>query len=219
MGLPAERMGGEVVALNLEIEQPLIDGHSIHGFRSGGGLRVIRIENKDGELVGYGEAPQAEEAVAHAALDYQLGHEDYLRQYSDENSRYSHNLTGTTEISSPLDEHLRRGHTLDVGFSDGQIEVTLSGLDHAPDVPEEVHNTVKATGEPTTWQERGITYSITLSKFPNGEPCVSMKAIDNPDNLDPWMFRYTRIGQAETFDAAVDEAFEAPQVEVMQPRN
>lgn len=219
MSLPAEHLGGEVVSLNPKIEQPLIDGHSIHGFSSGGGLRVVRIETKDGELVGYGEAPQVEEAVAHAALDYQLGHEDYSRQYSGEEARYTHYLTGTTEISSPLDGHLRWGHTLDVVSRDGQVEVTLSGLDQTPNVPQEVHDTVRATGEPATWQERGITYSITASSFPNGEPCTSMKAVDNPENLDPWMFSYSRTGRAETFEAAVAQAFEAPQVEVMQPRS
>lgn len=219
MDLPAERMRGEVVALNPKIEQPLIDGNSIYGFSSGGGLRVIRIETEDGKLVGYGEAPQVEEAVAHAALDYQLGHEDYSRQYSGEGARYPHYLTGTTEISSPLDGHLRWGHTLDVSYRDSQVEVTLSGLDDTPTVPEEVHEAVRSTGEPITWQERGITYSITASRFPNGEPCTSMEVVDNPNNLNPWMFRYSRTGQADTFEAAVAEAFEAPQVEVMQPRN
>lgn len=215
MSLPAEGLGGEIVSFDAKIEQALIDGHNVHAFSSGGGLRVIRIEATDGNLVGYGEAPQVEEAVAHAALDYQLGHEDYSKQYSGEDSRYPHYLTGTTELSSPLDAHLRWGHTFDAKSKDGKIEVTLSGLDHTPDVPQEVHDAVLATGEPVSWEERGVSYEITRSQFPNGEPCTSMRATQTPDGVDPWMFRYTRSGVADTLEAAVADAFEAPQVELM----
>jgi hypothetical protein len=216
MSIHAEGLGGEVVAFDAKIEQPLIDGHMIHAFSSGSGLRVIRIETNDGELVGYGEAPQVEDAVAHAALDYQLGHEDYSRQYGDEDARYIHYLTGTHELSSPLDAHLRWGYTFDAKNKDGKVEVTLSGTEHTPDVPEGVHDTVRMTGKPATWEERGVIYEITLGgRFSNGKPCTSMRPIHTPEGVNAWMFRYTRLGIADTFESAVADAFEAPQVEIM----
>jgi hypothetical protein len=38
------------------LEKALNDGAKIHIFRSGGGLRVIRVEKK-GKLISYGEHP------------------------------------------------------------------------------------------------------------------------------------------------------------------
>jgi len=48
MGMESERSGGEVVPVAAEIEKPLRDGHTIHAFSTGGGLRAIRITNPEG---------------------------------------------------------------------------------------------------------------------------------------------------------------------------
>ncbi|MDB5163669.1 MAG: hypothetical protein JWS12_286 [Candidatus Saccharibacteria bacterium] len=215
--LPAVRLPGEVIALNPEIEQPLRDGHKMHAFSSGGGLRVIRIENNDGELVGYGEAPQVEEALEHAALDYQLGHEDYSQQYSGDNARHTHYLTGTTELSSPLDAHLRFGATFDAHKSaegDG-IVVSLAGIKFPPEVPDGLQERVTSTMEKETLEERGVTYSAEPYQFPGGEWGITVKVVANPNDVKTGFYHYTKSGEGQTFADAVADAFEAPETELM----
>lgn len=214
--LPVEVSSGEVVPLNPEIERALIDGHKIHGFSSGGGLRVIRIETEEGELVGYGEAPQVEEAIAHASLDYAFGHEPYEQQYSGDNSRHPHYLTGTQEISSPLDGHLRWGSTFDAVWSDGEVEVSLSGYANCGEVSAEIQEEIIATGKEVIFEERGITYKAVRGFFPgNGEANVTTSVVDNPEGRNAWMCRVVRLGTGLSLQAALAAAFEAPEIEEM----
>lgn len=216
--LPAVRQSAEVLPVRPEIEQPLRDGHKIHAFSSGGGLRVIRIEDQAGELVGYGEAPQVEGALEQAALDYQLGHESYEEQYSGDNARYPHYLTGTTELSSPLDAHLRWGATFDAHKArEGEgVVVTLSGIKFPPEVPEGLQDRVTSTMETETFEERGVTYSAEPYQFPgNGEWGITIKVVANPDGVNTSSYDYTKTGEGQTFAEAVAEAFEAPETELM----
>jgi hypothetical protein len=177
--LPAVRPSAEVMPARAEIEQPLRDGHNVHAFLSGSRLRVIRIEDQAGELVGYGEAPQVEDALAHAAQDYQFGHEAYEEQYSGDNARHPHCLTGTREVSSPLDEHLLKGATFDAHQSRGGIVVTLSGIQLSPRVSSDSHEQAAPRTDATLFHS------------------------------------YTKTGEGQTFEAAVVEAFEAPEVELL----
>lgn len=218
MALPIQPGSGEIVVHAAEIEQPLRDGHQLHAFSSGGGLRVVRIETTDGELVGYGEAPQVEEALVHAAKDYQLGHETYEQQYSGENSRYDHYLTGTTEVSSPLDGHLRRGLTVDArkGDDEGKIVVSLEHIKFPPEIPEGLQERVVLSMQPETFEERGVTYVATPYQFPgNGEWGISTRVIANPHDIPTTSYRCSQLGFGATFSEAVDAAFQAPEVEIM----
>lgn len=215
---PAVRQSAEVLPVIAEIEQPLRDGHKIHAFSSGSGLRVIHIEDQAGELVGYGEAPQVEEAIAHAALDYQLGHETYGQQYSGENARHPHYLTGTTGVSSPLDGHLFRGATFDAHKSrEGEgVVVTLSGIKFPPEVPDGLQERVTSTMGTETFEERGVTYSAEPYQFPgSGEWGITIKVVDNPNGVNTSFYNYTKTGEGTTFAEAVAGAFEAPETELM----
>jgi hypothetical protein len=215
--VPADGQSREIVTYNPEIEQPLRDGYRIHGFSSGGGLRVIRIEDIAGKLVGYGEAPQVEEALEHAALDYRLGHETYEQQYSGENARHVNYWTGTTEISSPLDGHLRFGATFDAQTNaEGEgIEVSLAGSKFPPEVPDGITEYVADTMESVTFRERGVTYLAEPCQFPNGDIGASIKVLSNPDNIDTSHYQYIKTGLGQTFTEAVTAAFDAPEVELM----
>lgn len=88
------------------IDKALRDGCRVRGFRSGGGLRVIRVEDAAGQLKGYGEHPNVLEALTHADEDYAAGKRPYEEVYG---KLYLHYLTGTTEVDSMLDGVLLRG--------------------------------------------------------------------------------------------------------------
>lgn len=107
------------------IDQALERGNRLHGFLSGGGLRVIRLE-LDGELKGYGEHPNVDEALIHASEDFSAGGRDYYEVYG---KLYPHYLTGSSEITSPLDGWLLRGRTIDAyRVYRGKVRVELTGM-------------------------------------------------------------------------------------------
>ena len=215
--LPANN-GPEIVPFHPEIEQGLRDGHSLHGFRSGGGLRVVYMENDKHETVAYGEAPHIEEALQHAALDYSLGHETYEQQYSGEQARYPHYLTGDTEASSLLDEKMRGGMKIEARRDprNNDIAVALSGMKHAPEIPAGLEDFVTSTGNPTTFEERGIVYGARRIYSASGDVGMEIHVLANPHNRRTNFYDYAKIAAGPTFVEAVAAAFEAPEVELME---
>lgn len=106
------------------LEQALRAGNKMHVFRSGGGLRVVRLEDKNQWLSGYGEHPSFEEAIKHAEEDYKAGCREYSTVYG---VLYDHYLTGSATPSSLLDEWILKGHTIDAWFENETYIVELSG--------------------------------------------------------------------------------------------
>lgn len=91
------------------IDQALERGGKIHSFRSGGGLRVFRLEI-DGKLKGYGEHPDALVAIQHLEEDLAAGGRPYGEVYG---VIHTHYLTGVSAPSCELDRWLLRGLNVD----------------------------------------------------------------------------------------------------------
>ncbi len=105
------------------IEKALKKGSKMHGFRSGGGLRVIRIEG-NGKLKGYGEHPNVEDALSHANEDLSFGGRIYNAVYGVIKPHY---LTGSSHTTSSLDEWLYVGNSFDAFVKGGEVVVELRG--------------------------------------------------------------------------------------------
>lgn len=96
------------------LEKALEGGAKIHIFRSGGGLRVVRIE-KEEKLVSYGEYPYFAGAMEHAENDFGM---DYKAQYSGTHSKHTHYLTGAYPMAHDIiDSYIFCGKTLDIFYS------------------------------------------------------------------------------------------------------
>ncbi len=214
--VPAPQNPHEVVPNHPEIEQALRDGHRLHGFRSGGGLRVINIENDAGETVAYGEAPHIEEALRHAAQDYALGHESYEKQYSGDNARYPHYLTGASEQSSPFDGEMSSGMKIDARRDprNNDIAVALSGTKFGPEIPDGLQDYVTSTGNAAQFVHRTITYEATPIRFASGDVGITTRVVANPNNLSTTVYDYAKIAAAPTFAEAIAAAFAAPEIEI-----
>jgi hypothetical protein len=200
------------------IDRALNEGNRLHGFRSGGGLRVIRLE-QEGKLTGYGEHPSADEALKHTDEDFLAGGRDYHEVYGKLNPHY---LTGSHEVTSPLDGWLLQGHTVDAHRTDeGNVRVELTGLTETRQ-PQAVLDQAKALRRPIVWMERGFTYETTYDPhlFPNGDEGHSTKVLDVPEGKDQhraWMYYRTKTGEGKAFNEALDKAFEAPDREIEDP--
>lgn len=199
------------------LEKGLREGLKLHAFRSGGGLRVVRIESKDADeqsLKGYGEHYAVEVALDHTAEDYESRHRPYEEVYG-EDKLYPHYLTGSSAPNSPLDLWLLKGSTFDAYVDKDQIVFELHGYEDTPH-PEGVQKRAMA-GETIQWSHRGYVYETAMSNFRGGHGGVSTRIVSSPEGKtsgsDPWMYKITKTGRAATLALAIQAAFDAPSVE------
>lgn len=183
------------------IEAGLRKGLRLHAFRSGGGLRVVRLDEE-----GYGEHYAVEVALDHAAESHLEGY-SYEDQYG-ENGLYTCYLTGSSSANSPLDYWLLRGQTFDayVDYDLKDIVFELKGYEFTP-YPEDLLDRAKA-GETLLWEHRGFTYELAPS---SGGGCTMRVIKGSPKNgADSSMYPIIKRGRASTLAEALAIALEAP---------
>ena len=197
-----------------QINKALKDGCRIHAFRSGGGLRVVRIEDSKGKLQGYGEHPYVSIALKHVDENYRTKL-SYSKQYSSRTSKYSHYLTGAYPTGTDmLDSWVYQGHTFDAYLKDKKIVVELDGCKN-DNIPSEIQNAVLETKKPMTWTDkRGITRLTKIYTFANGSEGTSSKVIDNPQNKKTVFYTIKKTGIGNTFEEAVKKAVIAEEIEI-----
>lgn len=196
------------------IHKALDQGHKLHAFSSGGGLRVVSLHNKKGKGVGYGEHPHVEEALNHCDEDFIAGCRPYGEVYGS-NGKYPHYLTGDTLSTSNIDYWIRAGHTFDCWKEGSIIVLVLSGYSELK-VPDWVEDKLKKS--PTVkWKDRGFVFVATEYTFPRGTKGMSIETLPDvrKDVKHATFYKITKTGKGSTFWNAMISAFEAPEVEVM----
>jgi hypothetical protein len=206
------------------IDQALRAGCRLHTFRSGGGLRVVRLENK-GKLKGYGEHPDIREALVHTCEDYIAGGRPYKEVYG---KIYPNYLTGSSSPSCELDIWVLHGHTFDAWMEGNDVVVELKGTAETKH-PDGLDERVRAEGK-VIWKNRGFTYRSSNSRFPNGEASISTEVIGYPDDIpdkdvvreimeerpnhvDAWSYHISKKATGDDLCTALNAAFKASEVE------
>lgn len=96
------------------LEAALKDNAVLHASRSGGGLRIVRLE-KDGKLLTYGEFPWFSGALSHAENDFGLS---YNEQYLGKDAKHLHYLTGASpDVQDIIDRFILCGDSVDIRYS------------------------------------------------------------------------------------------------------
>lgn len=180
------------------VHKALMNGNKLHAFRSGGGLRVVRV-GKDGNLLGYGEHPYIEEALRHCDEDIAAGGRDYHYVYG---KLYDHYYTGSSSPSSDLDKWILSGGTFDVVYENGKFVASLSQLEQVT-TPKDVMDRVLSTGKAENYTVLGLTYEASLSHFGNGKKCVSCRCLDVVTGRDAWFWDSVRTGESSTMMEAL----------------
>lgn len=173
------------------ISYALRDGAHLHGFRSGGGLRVIRLEKpRHGNLLGYGEHPYIEQAFDYCEEDIQAGTRNYKEVYG---VIHDHFLTGCSTPSSEVDRWMLAGRELDINFN-GDL-FTFDGKHSVNSIPRKVTDRVAQTRQAEWFKDhRGFLFEIIPFVFPgNGEHGSSAKTIVTPPGYQEHdAYRYER---------------------------
>ncbi len=196
------------------IETALARGCHLHAFLSGGGLRVIRVEDTDGTLKGYGEHPHVEDALAHANLDVEAGGRPYEEVYG---KQFPHYLTGDTKTTSGLDAWVRQGNTFDVRKEGDEFVFDLVGYGRF-DLPSNIQERMDKGEDNVEWDDdRGFRYCAKHSRFPNGDPAIMTSVVSQPDGVtgaDPWMWPIRKTGRGSSFWDAFNASWEATPMEI-----
>ncbi len=195
------------------IERALQEGCRLRGFRSGGGLRVIRIEKED-KCRGYGEHPNVDDALSHANEDFIAGgRSQYKEIYGVLKPHY---LTGSKHSTSYLDNWLLQGKTIDAYVQDGSVVVELQGL-FMVQTPDNIVNEVIRTGKTIRWENRGYLFESSSSAFPSGKPCCSSRTIKCPEGKsrsNDITYSIVKTGRGNEFFVALEHAYEAEPIEI-----
>lgn len=191
------------------IEDPLKDGNDLRCFSSGLGLQVARIEAPEGQLVGYGEASTIEVALMDAAENYRTG-EGYERQYRGPNARYPHQIYGSEESVSPLDEHLKRGGKLLARWACSAVVAGLYTLEQLP--TDDIINPL--------WELDNTEFPVVISQFGRAfmfypvERGLGIVALPRSDGSKDSCFAcVVQEGTGDTLRGAIDAAIIAEPVE------
>lgn len=208
------------------LSEALAAGSRLHAFRSGGGLRVVRLEadkpmqsqargmarmNGPEVLRGYGEHPHIEEALRIAGEDFVAGGRPYDKVYGVVEPKY---LTGSTSPSSPLDTWVLAGNTIDAWQDGDSIVVGLMGYARVK-MPPEVEAVAK--DRPIEWKARGFVFWSGPTQFPNGDPGITTKVIWPAEQLaqkTAFSYLVVRRGSGPDFRAAVAAALAAEETDV-----
>lgn len=186
-------------------------GCNLHAFRSGGGLRVIRLEKGD-KLFGYGEHPNVEDALRIAGEDFEAGGRPYDKVYGPIETPY---WTGSSSPSSDLDAWVLQGQTFDARPTPEGILVELVGYEDQPHPPAVMEAAKLAAVE---WEARGFRFRTSpAGRFATGEPAISTEVIGMPEGAtsnDAFHYRVSKQGVAATLEEAVALALAAPPVEI-----
>ncbi len=190
------------------IEAALADGGKMHAFLSGGGLRVIRIEKPQGNLVAYGEHPHVGEAFRITAEDYKAGGRPYKEVYGNVEP---HHETGDSCSEDELDKWVCRGCTFDAHCKDGNFVFELRGQEHFT-LPTGMEERVFRQGPVEFTDARGVVFVSSPARFPNGEKCCRTRAIRKPEGMredQVWSWSSVRRGEGGSLMEAMRGAFAA----------
>ena len=193
------------------LDAAIAAGATVRAFRSGGGLRVIRVERgaQGTKLVGYGEAPHLKDALRHADEDTSVGGRPYGEVYG---KAVPHYLTGAWPEGDPLDEWVFQGHGLRAVRNRGMVLATLSGTMDT-EFPQDVIDRVIASGRPEEFEARGMLYRMRPGSILPGS--VSLDCVrPSEDGRDPYTAYVLREGRAATLREALDLALAAEGREV-----
>lgn len=193
----------DIEKINLiETEKALAKGGNVHIFLSGGGLRVVCIEDKNKKSIGYGEHFCIEEALRHADEDLTC-YLSYEKKYSGKNAKYTHYYTGSSFASSNLDFYIRKGGTIDFSYNQNSKEFisVIHDYEHV-DIPEWVNQKCMAnkTAEfPYRDDETGIIYVCKAYQFPNSEWGTTQSVVFCPSVMKgkEYYRRVTKSGKSK----------------------
>ena len=206
--------------LDAKLTAALLKGHFLHGFCSGGGLRVFRMEKggKDGKLIGYGEHPNALEALSLLAEDLSKLGRAYRSVYG---KLYPHYLTGSSTPQGALDERILQGDSIDATAEGGQVVVVVAGYSEYHASKEILDRARAEPDSPVRHENRGCVFATVYhydvlagDRYPSGWTTSVVSLPKDMKHHRATMWRSTQTGRADTFFTALEKALVAPEVEV-----
>ena len=160
-------------------------GAKIHGFSSGGRVRVLRSDTEG--LIGYGEDADINEAFDELEKNFKTGKKGII---------YMTGGQPTTKFDAWVTYHSGYDITWNDKFQ--MVEIELNWIDFKGP-PKNISETVMKLGVPIIAKDLyGATWQVSPFIFPgNGELGTSARVIDKPENYKNTENRSMKIGACD----------------------
>ena len=199
------------------IEKALRDGYKIHGFRSGGGLRVLSMEKKGEKKTFYGESCNLNDALRILNDDIKAGGREYSKVYGKKETHY---LTGSyAREDDPLDAWVCGGNKFDVHFENnafvdsGQLMFVIDmSTEEDINTPKMILERVWKKFETVYWKVPGQTriFKSSPTRFADNSVGCSTATIPSRSGKEAndERIHVRRISKGESFEIALKVATE-----------
>jgi hypothetical protein len=173
------------------VSRSLSTGCKLRAFRSGGGLRVLRMEDELGILIGYGEHPNVSGAFRILVDDIIAGGRGYADVYGKIEPHY---IAGSASAEDAVDAWLLCGHKLEItGNIDGECTAHLEWLARFQ-VPELVKSAARKGATLRYKDERGVEFETGPYILPSGDRGITTRCVSKPSNVDDvWCWEKTKM--------------------------
>lgn len=189
------------------IETALKVGYTIHGFRSGGGLRVLSMKKAECKKEFYGESCDLQNALRILNDDVKDGGRKYEDVYDGKTEL--HYLTGSySSEDDAVDAWVCCGRKFDVHF-DGLFIIDMTESEDIP-TPKSIIERVQKNRETAYWKllKNKRIFKSSPVIFANGEVGCSTGPIggwSGKESIDE-RIKFERIATGETLEIALKNA-------------
>jgi hypothetical protein len=153
------------------IEKALRKGYPLHGFRSSGGLRVLRMDKSDEDRF-YAEAPNLRESLRILNDDIKASGREYSKVYGKKEPHY---LTGAyaSELDV-LDEWVCKGLKFDIKFENDMFVIDMSTKEDIK-IPQTILDEVYENKETIYWSIPDFhrVFESKYEPFHGGPSCLT----------------------------------------------
>lgn len=182
------------------IEEALQDGYKLHGFTSGGRLRVLTLEK--GKQTYYGEGVDFYAALRILGDDVIAGGRKYKDVYGEGKIEPAYWTGRYPDNGDAVDTWFYQGHDFDVIWEDGQIVVKLVKK-NVVRTPKLILSTVIKWGKKVKWKFKEYD-NIYVSSLGDRGGCTTTS---DDTGSDPWFKKTPIEGRAHDLSVAMINAF------------
>lgn len=187
------------------IQHALQDGLKLHGFSSGGRLRVLSLDNNKDKQLYYGEGVDFHSALRILGDDVVAGGRKYKDVYGDGKIETAYWTGRYPTPGDVVDTWIYQGHGFDVIWENNQVVVKLVKK-HIVRTPTAITLMVRKYGKNIKW--KFVDYdTIYLSYIGDLGGCTTKVESDGSDGSDAWFKDIAIEGSGEDLWIAMTNAF------------
>jgi len=186
------------------IKDALSDGYKMHGFTSGGRLRVLSLTKEGTKKEYYGEGIDFHSALRILSDDVVAGGREYKDVYGDGKIETAYWTGRYPDPGDVIDTWFYQGYGFDVEYDNENNHVVVKLVKkHLVRTPENIVSTVTKWKKSVKWKFKDFDNTYVSSLGDRGGCCTSADDVGS----DPWFKEMYFEGKGNDLSVAMTNAF------------